>query len=84
MWRAQIVEFNQNLSCPTPHLFPVVTGPSLLTHPQPSSHSNQAKCHRNHEHSHYVMPPGLRKDPAVTQNIQCLWQGGGVALIQTK
>ena len=31
-----------------------------------------------------VVPLGLRKDPTVTQNIRCLWQGGGAALIQTK
>ena len=24
------------------------------------------------------------EDPMVTQNIRCVWQGGGVALIQTK
>ena len=27
---------------------------------------------------------GAEEDPSVTQDIQCLWQGGGVALIQTK
>ena len=27
---------------------------------------------------------GVEEDPAATQNIRCLWQGGGVALIQIK
>ena len=26
----------------------------------------------------------VEEDPKVTQDIQCLWRGGGVALIQTK
>ena len=26
----------------------------------------------------------VEEDPMVTQNIRCLWQGGGAALIQTK
>ena len=27
---------------------------------------------------------GVEEDPTVTQNIRCLWRGGGVALIQIK
>ena len=27
---------------------------------------------------------GVEEDPTVTQDIRCLWRGGGVALIQTK
>ena len=27
---------------------------------------------------------GVEEDPKVTQDIQCLWRGGGAALIQTK
>ena len=27
---------------------------------------------------------GIEEDPKVTQDIQCLWWGGGAALIQTK
>ena len=27
---------------------------------------------------------GVEEDPKVTQDIRCLWQGGGAALIQTK
>ena len=29
----------------------------------------------------YVVPPGYEDDPTAVHNIQCLWQGGGVALI---
>ena len=60
MWRAQITEFNQNLSCWSPHLLPIVAAPSLLTHHKPSSHSNWAKSHRNHEHSCYAHPVSER------------------------
>ena len=27
---------------------------------------------------------GAEEDPMATQDIRCLWQGGGAALIQTK
>ena len=37
---------------------------------------NAAKC--------ICRATGVEKDPMATQNIRCLWRGGGAALIQTK